>query len=210
MSRIIQRGQLIVFEGIDRCGKSTQCQNLKRAFEKEGKKAIIQMFPDRETPSGSMIDSYLKKKADYCDEFIHLLFSANRWECIQKLKSALLSGTTVIVDRYAFSGVAYSSAKGTLSFKWCQAPDIGLIKPDCVFFLNIDPLIASQRANAGKERYEILEFQQKVLEQFMKMKDDTWKVIDANQSEEKVLADIYNHALSLNNEMLTKLWSTDS
>ncbi|RYY74395.1 hypothetical protein EON63_19680 [archaeon] len=39
-------------------------------------------------------------------------------------------------DRYAYSGVAYSSAKG-LDLKWCMTCDQGLPAPDCIFFLDI-------------------------------------------------------------------------
>lgn len=35
------------------------------------------------------------------------------------MESKLKSGTTLIVDRYSYSGVAFSSAKG-LDFEWCK------------------------------------------------------------------------------------------
>jgi Thymidylate kinase len=61
---------------------------------------------------------------------------------------ALLSrGTHLVVDRYSFSGVAYSVAKGRprLSRAWCINPDRGLIAPDAVFFLQVDATSASTR-----------------------------------------------------------------
>jgi thymidylate kinase len=39
------------------------------------------------------------------------------------------SGCHVIVDRYAFSGVAFSAAKDGLSLEWCKQPDSGLPRP---------------------------------------------------------------------------------
>jgi len=36
---------------------------------------------DRTTAIGKMIDSYLQSKSELDDRAIHLLFSANRWEC---------------------------------------------------------------------------------------------------------------------------------
>jgi thymidylate kinase len=36
---------------------------------------------DRTTEIGKMIDAYLKNTAEMDDRAIHLLFSANRWEC---------------------------------------------------------------------------------------------------------------------------------
>ena len=45
------------------------------------------------------------------NEAVHLLFSMNRWEMKQQLTDLLASGTNVVCDRYAYSGVAYSVAK---------------------------------------------------------------------------------------------------
>ena len=58
-----------------------------------------------------MINSYLQSKTDINDNAIHLLFSANRWEMSQNITDTLNKGTTIIADRYAYSGVAYSVAK---------------------------------------------------------------------------------------------------
>ena len=49
-----------------------------------------------------------------------------------------------MVDRYAFSGVAFSAAKGTLSMDWCKGPDRGLPKPDLVLFLDVSAVLISQ------------------------------------------------------------------
>ena len=55
-----------------------------------------------------------------------MLFAKNRWEVRDTLVNDLLTGTTLVCDRYAFSGVAYTSAKG-LDFDWCLKADEGLI-----------------------------------------------------------------------------------
>lgn len=39
------RGKLIVFEGLDRAGKTTQCQMLVEALEKSGQKVKFMRFP---------------------------------------------------------------------------------------------------------------------------------------------------------------------
>jgi dTMP kinase len=80
------------------------------------------------------------------------------------LVSALLSGTTLVVDRYAFSGVAYSAAKGVpgMDVQWCQNPDIGLPAPDLVVYLRVNNAVAAARSGFGEERYEKAEFQDKV------------------------------------------------
>ena len=45
------------------------------------------------------------------------------------MKAKLNSGVTLVVDRYAFSGVAFTAAKG-YSLAWCKQPDEGLPAPD--------------------------------------------------------------------------------
>ena len=72
------------------------------------------------------------------------------------LVRALEGGTTLVVDRYAYSGVAFTAAKGLpgLDRAWCTAPDAGLPAPDAVFFLSLDAAEAAQRGGFGEERYE--------------------------------------------------------
>lgn len=109
-------------------------------------------FPDRSTAIGNVINNYLQNNQELSDEVIHLLFSANRWERMNSIKKDLLAGTTVICDRYVYSGVAYSVAKG-LDFDWCWAPETGLLKPDAVFYLKATPDELTTRGNYGEERF---------------------------------------------------------
>ena len=113
--------------------------------------AELMRFPERSTSIGSIIDTYLKSKADLDDRAIHLLFSANRWELDAAIRAKLLAGTTVICDRYAFSGCAYSSAKPGMDLEWCKAADAGLVKPDAILYLTMPESDAEQRAGFGEE-----------------------------------------------------------
>ncbi|OMO73413.1 Thymidylate kinase [Corchorus olitorius] len=131
-------------------------------------------FPDRTTSVGQMISAYLTNKSQLDDHTIHLLFSANRWEKRSMMETKLKAGTTLIVDRYSYSGVAFSSAKG-LDFEWCKAPEIGLIAPDLVLYLDITPEKAAERGGYGGERYEQLEFQKKVAQRYKLLEDSSWK-----------------------------------
>ena len=74
------RGALIVLEGLDRSGKSSQSSRMLSYLEGLGVSAELWRFPDRSTCVGQMISSYLANKSDLDDHTIHLLFSANRWE----------------------------------------------------------------------------------------------------------------------------------
>src|SRR5476649_2111915 len=105
------RGSLIVFEGIDKSGKSTQCLKLVDALMRDGMKAELMRFPARETATGRMLDDYLQQKYDLEAHAIHLIFSANRWECVPRMLESLRDGVNIIVDRYSYSGVAYSAMK---------------------------------------------------------------------------------------------------
>lgn len=153
-----------------------------------------------------MIDAYLSRSAELDDAAVHLLFSANRWEKRAELLRALASGTTVVCDRYAFSGVAFTSAKeakkekdgmiegekkekegkqSLLSFEWCSAPDEGLPAPDAVLYLDLDPREAAQRGGFGEERYESDEMLRRVRERFERIAERVdgrctrWTKVDA-------------------------------
>ena len=141
-----------MLEGVDRCGKTTQCGLLLDQLLAQGIPAVAKRFPDRTTSVGNMINQYLTGNTDLDDRAIHLLFSANRWEGASQLEHHLIhKGETVICDRYAYSGVAFSSAKprdgkgGPLSLEWCQHPDVGLPAPDAVIFLDLSQEEAEQR-----------------------------------------------------------------
>lgn len=76
-------------------------------------------------------------RGDTDDAAVHLLFSANRWEASKSIKQKLQEGQSIVLDRYAFSGVAFTAAKGTQSIDWCKGPDVGLPRPDVVIYLNV-------------------------------------------------------------------------
>jgi hypothetical protein len=55
---------------------------------------------------------------------------------VQGIKTDLQNGTTLICDRYAYSGVAFSSSKG-MDLDWCINCDRGLVAPDAVIYLDM-------------------------------------------------------------------------
>ncbi|CAL4131788.1 unnamed protein product, partial [Meganyctiphanes norvegica] len=155
-------------------------------MKKKGRRLDFFRFFNRSTSIGGIINSYLSCTSELEDHSIHLLFSANRWELVPKILSTLESGTSIIIDRYAFSGVAFSGAKKNISLEWCKNSDIGLPRPDLVLFLDLSHEEAQRRAQFGEERYEKEEFQKKVYANYQLLKDETWKVIDANKSIEEL------------------------
>ncbi|GIZ47029.1 hypothetical protein CKM354_001013000 [Cercospora kikuchii] len=187
------RGRLIVFEGLDRSGKSTQCARLIDHIKSQGQKVEYMRFPNRGTVIGQMIDNYLVGTSSQEDHAIHLLFSANRWEAAEDIKKHLLGGTTVVVDRYYYSGCVYSAAKHnpTMDLAWCRHPEVGLPRPDLCLFLDISAEDAAKRGGFGNERYEKQEMQDRVRDLFTEMRthaDEAEDIItvDAGRSVEEV------------------------
>ncbi|KAI8849398.1 thymidylate kinase-domain-containing protein [Chytridium lagenaria] len=198
-SDMSRRGAFIVVEGIDRSGKSTQCQLLKdKLISRYGVGCVeLRRFPDRGSTSGAIIDQYLKFKSEIDDRTMHLWFAVNRSEAMPALEKILKSGRSIIVDRYAFSGVAYTMAKESskLSRTWCMNADSGILKPDIVIFLDIPATLSSSRPEFGSERYENVEFQKKVRETFLTLKDKTWKTYDASMQKEALSSLIFNDVI---------------
>lgn len=151
----------IVFEGIDRSGKSSQ---VKLLAEKIPNSKVV-CFPCRTTRTGQLIDDYLTGKYDIDAETAQLLFSANRREMQLEITKMLEENIVIICDRYNLSSIAYGGANG-INPEWAKEIDRGIIQPDITFFMNIDPEVSAMRGNFGNERYENVVFQRKVAANF--------------------------------------------
>ncbi|XFF98033.1 hypothetical protein AB1E19_001658 [Capra hircus] len=121
--------------------------------------------------------------------------SAHTWRRRARplMKEKLSQGITLVVDRYAFSGVAFTSAKENFSLDWCKQPDVGLPKPDLVVFLQLQLAEAAARGEFGRERYESGPFQQRALQRFQQLLADPslpWKTVNASRSIEEVHREI--------------------
>lgn len=210
----MKRGAFIVFEGIDRCGKSTQIKKLADYLTERGHNIVCMRFPERSTPIGQTIDAYLKNTTELDDKTLHQMFCKNRWEFNDSILRDLTQGKTIIADRYAYSGVAYSAAKG-IDLEWCKEGDIGLTAPDKVFFMDMDVLAATKRGNYGEERYEKREFQEKVRNVFHSLaKESNWFKVDATLPMDEIHDIIRKEALttmeSSANSPINKLWTKSS
>ncbi|KAJ5099628.1 hypothetical protein N7532_006629 [Penicillium argentinense] len=189
-----RRGALIVVEGLDRAGKSSQCERLGDYLTEQGHSVKYIRFPARTTPIGKLIDGYLRGSTNQEDHAIHLLFSANRWEVARSIEEDIANGITLIVDRYSYSGAVYSAAKANpgLSLEWAWQPEIGLPRPDICLFLSISAEEAAKRGGFGAERYENETMQTRVRELFRTLferQEDAY-IIDAGNSIEYVAQDI--------------------
>jgi dTMP kinase len=185
---------------------------------------------DRSTEIGKMINAYLTSSAELDDRCVHLLFSANRWEAASGIRAALERGETVVIDRYAYSGIAFSAAKGVqgMDLDWCASPDKGLPQPDVVMFMRLPPAVAEARGGFGEERYEKTAFQAKVREQFDSMRTgvakgaggpgvdgSVWVDVDAHGTIDEVAERVWGVAWSAvssaaSGAPLGELWETSS
>ncbi|CAJ0873811.1 14276_t:CDS:2 [Entrophospora sp. SA101] len=161
------RGALIVLEGCDDYTTTLQSTKLLEFLKNEGINARLWKFPDISTPSGSAIKTYQTnnnhQQQQSSPKIMHLLTSAHWWE----LMECLLSGTTLIVDRYVYSAIASSTAAG-LDLNWCKGSYVHLLSPDLIFYLNMErdfsslPSIPNPhdfligRGNIGKKECKML------------------------------------------------------
>jgi dTMP kinase len=200
-----KRGLLIVFEGLDRVGKTTQVKLLEKALVEMGHEVINQRFPDRTTETGKVLNQILTSTKNMDIKASHLLFSFNRWEKQDEMYNSLVKeGKTIIVDRYAFSGVAYSVANGA-PVDYCMIPDQGLLRPDLVIQLDMPIDEIKKRNGFGEEKYENEEIQTKVQQNFKLFHNKKyWNLINANQSMENIHNEIISKIKSLINKYSDK------
>jgi len=103
------------------------------------------------------------------------------------------------MDRYAFSGVAFSAAKDGLGADWCAAPDAGLPAPDVLLFMDLPARAQEALGGFGGERYEAPPFQARVRAAFGALRARAaaarapvaWVDVDAEGSVEDVAARVH-------------------
>lgn len=107
---------LIVLEGLDGAGKSTQVKKLREYLEKVTSSLEYIHFPRYGAPVyGDLISRFLR--GDFgTNETVHpqlvaLLFAEDRHGAGPGIRKALEEGKTVLLDRYVYSNIAYQCAK---------------------------------------------------------------------------------------------------
>ncbi|VDK76508.1 unnamed protein product [Onchocerca ochengi] len=190
------RGALIVFEGCDRAGKSLQSKKLVERIRAAGNDADLISFPDRSSDLGKFIDRYLKNEVEMKPKEAHLVFAANRQALMSLMVKKLLQGTHLVVDRYVYSGIAYTLAKGAdnITIEWAKLADMGELRPDCVIYFNLSFEEVQKRSGFGDERFDLSSFQRKVSDIMGKLAAedrDLWKIVDASLPIEQISENIW-------------------
>ncbi len=107
---------LIVLEGLDGAGKSTQLNLLRNLASEHGHKTEFMHFPRTDTPVyGELIARFLRGdfgEADRVDPYmVALLFAGDRAEAGPMLDRWLAEGKFVFLDRYVYSNIGFQCAK---------------------------------------------------------------------------------------------------
>lgn len=188
-------GLLIVFEGIDGAGKSTQVRRLAEVLRAAGLPVVTSREPT-DGPWGQRIrQSALTGRMALADE-LHA-FAEDRREHVRTLIGpSLAAGKVVLVDRYYFSSIAYQGARGG-DRQTIQALMESLApRPDLVFLLDLDPAeglrrIAHGRA-AGADAFEELAYLQAVRTIFLDLArtEGCFRVLHSHDDPEAVHREI--------------------
>lgn len=156
---------LIVLEGLDGAGKSTQVQRLRKYLtERFGSLEYIH-FPRYEAPVyGDLISRFLRGEfgdnATVHPQLVALLFAEDRHGAGPSLRSALREGTTVLLDRYVYSNIAYQCAKLPAGEKredlreWILNTEYGqfdLPRPDLNLYLDVPISFVEQSLSAHRQ-----------------------------------------------------------
>lgn len=180
---------LVVLEGLDGAGKSTQVKKLREYLECVSGSLEYIHFPRYDAPVyGELISRFLR--GDFgSNEAVHpqlvaLLFAEDRHGATPDIKRVLAGGGTVLLDRYVYSNIAYQCAKLKDSEEaadlreWIfntEYGDFDLPRPDLNIFLDVpigfvESKLKSQRGGedreylgGGQDIHEAdIEFQKKV------------------------------------------------
>lgn len=155
--------KLIIMEGLDGCGKSTQTALLEKYFTENKIEYKKIKLPDYESPSSTLVNMYLggefgKNASDVNAYAASAFYAVDRFASYKlKWKKDYDNSTLILADRYATSNSIYQMEKIDKSewdsyLDWCEDFEyekIGIPRPDCVIYLDM-PVEISQRLMTGR------------------------------------------------------------
>jgi len=152
-------GKLIVFEGIDGSGKSTQFEMMCSKLNDESRQFKRIVFPRYNEPSSALIKMYLG--GDFGDNpdsvnayAASSFYAVDRYASfVQDWRDYYDGGGLILTDRYTTSNALHQGAKiaedkRECFFKWLYDYEfnlLGLPSPDAVIFMDIDAEFAITR-----------------------------------------------------------------
>ena len=189
LKRLSYKGILVVIEGIDGSGKSTQAELLRKYFKEKGKKVI--KFRE---PSDSKWGKRIREKAKYSDgltsEEQYILFLKDREHNFKNnLLPYLKKGYIVILDRYYHSTYAYQGAFGLDKRKILRENLRICSPPEMLFILDLPVNEAWKRISDRKKDslFESIEFLKEVRENYYDFWGNDVHYISADQPPDSIL-----------------------
>lgn len=148
-------GSFIVIEGPDASGRSTQIQKITEKLEADGHAVVNAGLKRSDLISQGIIEA--KRNFQVGRRTMALYYAADFADQLEnKIVPALKAGFIVISDRYIYTLIARSSVRG-INKNWLHQLHGFAIKPDLIFYLNVDPLNLIHRVfkkNKSLDYYE--------------------------------------------------------
>jgi dTMP kinase len=162
--------RLIVLEGLDGAGTTTQAKRLVDHLVATGQRAHLTREPS-DGPIGKLLREMLVGKHAITDaklgqDTFGLLFAADRMDHLQReVEPQLAAGASVVSDRWYHSSLAYQGTGADRD--WITQLNSRARRPDVTVFLKVRPEVAAaRRVAAGRvqELFEDLRMQEEVAE----------------------------------------------
>ena len=203
------KGKSISLEGGEGSGKGTVKKGLENYFYK--KNVLFTREPGGVAISEEIREILVdKKNVNISATTEMLLFAAARAQHLEeKVLPALECGKFVIFDRFVDSSYVYQGiGRGLGLEKVINVNNIATngFLPNKTIILDIDPLIGLDRIMSNRQDevnrldLESIEFHQSVREGYLKLKEmfpDRISIVNANQTQEKVLEDVLREISSI-------------
>jgi len=191
-------GRLIVIEGIDGAGKTTQAKTLVRRLRRRGYACRYLREPTRGRWGREIKRLALKAGSLTPEEELQLFLIDRRENVARNIRPALRAGRIVVLDRYYFSTIAYQGAKGIDPGRIRRLHERFAPRPDLVFILDLGPGAGLARISGRKTRdalFERASYLAKVRRIFRGLSGPGVVLLDARRAPGEVAAEILALAL---------------
>lgn len=169
----MKEGLLIVLEGVDGAGTTTQSRRLQETLQDKGIEAHVTQEPSsgpvgmllRLVLSGRVVVPLAGAAGPPSWSTLALMFAADRLDHLEaEVLPLLKNGVTVISDRYYHSSIAYQSCTGGSSaqdLQWIKEINSRARPPDLTIVLDVSPEVAldRRRTRASTELYDQMQLQ---------------------------------------------------
>lgn len=171
----MQKGKIVVLDGLDGCGKSTQFEELKQALEQAGKAVKAISFPMYEKPSATLVKMYLDGEFSQTADGVNA-YAASSFYAVDRYANYKLDweknyqqGNLILASRYTTSNAIHQMSKLPQEqwdsyLEWLEDYEynkLGLPKPDMVLFLalplEISRSLLMKRYEGNAEKLDIHE-----------------------------------------------------